>query len=183
MSGTKDKIVSMADRLVRTKGFNAFSYKDISDPLAIKNAAIHYHFPAKADLGAGVIDMEIARFDANIEKWKKLPEDVQLQKLFDVFRKHSSAGNICLIGSLAADFETLTPAMRDKVHTMATRILVWMTDCLETGRKHKRLHFNGQAEDRALIIMSNLQSSLLLSRILGPATFRKIADQLLEDLR
>lgn len=182
MSETKDKIVSMADRLVRTKGFNAFSYKDIAAPLDIKNAAVHYHFPAKADLGVEVIDQEIEKFNHSTGKWKPLPENEQLGKLVEVFRKHNSQGNICLMGSLATDFETFSPAMQAKVQEMADGIVSWLTNCLEQGRKNKCIHFKGPAGARALIIMSNLQSSLLLSRVMGPAAFRSIADQLLEDL-
>lgn len=182
MAGTKDKIVSMADRLVRTKGFNAFSYKDISAPLDIKNAAVHYHFPAKADLGIEVVAHEIALFTGNIGKWVNLPEDEQLSQLFNVFRRYNSEGNICLMGSLATDFETLSPDMQAKVQEMGSIILQWLTNCLEQGRKNKRLHFKGDADARALIIISNLQSSLLLSRVMGPSAFHRIADQLLEDL-
>ncbi|MEZ2443083.1 TetR/AcrR family transcriptional regulator [Chitinophaga sp. RCC_12] len=183
MSETKDKIVALADRLVRTKGFNAFSYKDISGPLEIKNAAVHYHFPAKADLGVEIVDQDIAKFIAQTNKWKSLPEEEQLVKLTEVFRRHSKEGNICLMGSLAPDFETLEPAMQAKVQEMASGILAWLTRCLEEGRKKKRIHFKGAANTRALIIISNLQASLLLSRVMGPSAFRHIAEQLLDDLR
>src|SRR5262245_30222465 len=106
MSETKDKIVELADHLLRVKEFNAFSYKDISDPLSLKNAAIHYHFPAKADLGVGVIDHELNKFAGQTKRWQSLPEDEQLEKLIGVFRKHCQDKNICLMGSLASDFET-----------------------------------------------------------------------------
>ena len=172
----------MADRLVRTKGFNAFSYRDISDPLEIKNAAVHYYFPAKTDLGVEVIDQEIVKFHRSTEKWKKLPENEQLARLFEVFRKYNREGNICLMGSLATDFETLAPPMQAKVQEMGNSILSWLTACLERGRKNKCLHFKGAAAARALIIMSNLQASLLLSRVMGPSAFQRIARQLLEDL-
>lgn len=182
MSETKDKIVELADRLVRTKGFNAFSYKDISVPLDIKNAAIHYHFPAKADLGVEVVDQEIAKFHMQTGRWKNLPENEQLKKLTEVFRRHSREGNICLMGSLAPDYETLEPAMQAKVQEMAGDILSWLTQCLEQGRKKKLIHFKGDAYARALIIISNLQASLLLSRVMGPSAFRVIAEQLMDDL-
>ncbi|MBB4046226.1 AcrR family transcriptional regulator [Bacteroides reticulotermitis] len=39
----------MADELIKTIGYNAFSYADISKQLNIKNAAIHYYFPTKSD--------------------------------------------------------------------------------------------------------------------------------------
>lgn len=172
----------MADKLIREKGFNAFSYKDISEPLQVKNAAIHYHFPSKMDLGIEVVEQEIRSLALNTEKWKKLPEDEQLAKFCNVFRRHCNNGNVCLMGSLAPDYETLSPEMREKVHEMAAAIVEWVTGCLEQGRKHKRFHFKGSAEDRALLVISNLQSSLLLSRVLGPAAFHRISRQLLADL-
>jgi len=183
MSATRDKIVAMADRLVRTQGFNAFSYKDIAAPLDIKNAAIHYHFPAKADLGVEVVEQEIEKFHSQTRQWKKLPEEEQLVKLTGVFRKYSNEGNICLMGSLAPDFKTLAPAMQTKVQEMGNAIIDWLTQCLEQGRKKDRLHFKGTAHTRALLIISNLQASLLLSRVMGPSAFRHIAEQLLDDLQ
>lgn len=183
MTLMKDKIVSLADKLIRVKGFNAFSYKDIADPLSVKNAAVHYHFPTKADLGMAVVMEEMQRFRQNVQQWQQLPEDEQLARLFDVFRRHCYAGNVCLMGSLAPDYETLAPPMQGKVNEMAQAIVEWVTACLEQGRKNKRFHFKGAAGDRALLVISNLQSSLLLARVMGPETFDRISRQLLEDLR
>ncbi len=70
MSDTRETIIALADQLIRTKGFNAFSYADISAPLDIKNAAIHYHFPNKADLGIAVIEQEIAKLNDCIQQWE-----------------------------------------------------------------------------------------------------------------
>ncbi|SIN65086.1 TetR/AcrR family transcriptional regulator [Chitinophaga niabensis] len=183
MSDTKDKIVEMADHLVRTKGFNAFSYKDIADPMEIKNAAIHYHFPAKSDLGIGVIEAEIKKFRENVEKWRKLPEDRQLAKLVDVFHRYGTNGFICLMGSLATDFETFTDPMKAKVQEMGTDIVNWLSACLENGRAGGRFHFEGEAYDRALLLITNLQSSLILSRVLGPSVFNRVSNRILKDLK
>ena len=183
MSDTKDKIVTMADHLIRTQGFNAFSYKDIADPMEIKNAAIHYHFPAKSDLGIGVIDVEIKKFREFAEKWRKLPEDKQVAKLVEVFHRHGTNGFICLMGSLAPDFETFTEPMKAKVQEMGSDIVNWLTTCLENGRANRRFHFEGEAYDRALLLITNLQSSLILSRVLGPSVFNRVSNRILKDLK
>lgn len=183
MSDTKDKIVELADHLVRTKGFNAFSYKNIADPMEIRNAAIHYHFPAKADLGISVIENEMERFRENAEKWRKLPEDKQLAKLVDVFHRYGNHGFICLMGSLAPDFETFSDPMKAKVQEMGNDLLNWITTCMENGRAKKLLQFEGEAFDRALLFITNLQSSLILSRVLGPSVFSRISNRILKDLK
>ena len=55
MRDTKTDILDLAEKLIRTHGYNGFSYKDISTALNIKNAAVHYHYPAKADVGVAVL--------------------------------------------------------------------------------------------------------------------------------
>jgi hypothetical protein len=44
------------------------------------------------------------------------------------------------------------------------------------------MQFDGTAEDRSLLVVSGLLSSLLLSRVLGKDIFARMADQLLRDL-
>jgi len=183
MSDTKDKIVSMADHLIRTQGFNAFSYKDIADPMEIKNAAIHYYFPAKSDLGVSVIETEMKKFREFAEKCKKLPEDKQLAKWVEVFHRHGTNGFICLMGSLAPDFETFTAPMKAKVQEMGNDIVNWLTACLENGKANGRFYFEGEAADRALLLITNLQSSLILSRVLGPSVFNRVSNRILKDLK
>ncbi|GAA0560352.1 TetR/AcrR family transcriptional regulator [Chitinophaga japonensis] len=179
---TREKIIELADRLIRTKGFNAFSYADISAPLAIKNAAIHYHFPSKADLGISVIDHELERFAAQQRKWAQLPEDEQLKKLSGIFRQRSRQGTICLVGSLTPDYDTLPAPMQQKVQEMCSTLLQWVAQCLEKGRAHGRFDFEGSAEDRALLVMSNLLSSLLFSRALGGNIFGRMSDRMMKDI-
>jgi TetR/AcrR family transcriptional repressor of nem operon len=182
MQDTKERIIELADRLIKTRGFNAFSYKDISDPLEIKNAAIHYYFPTKSDLGIAVINQEIGKLAINKLYWATLPEDEQLQFFFDMFYQRNNQGFICLMGSLSPDYETLTAAMQEKVQHMSNDVLEWITLCLENGRKKQLFHFGGEAYDRALLVITNLQASLLLARVMGKEVFNRISSQLLNDL-
>ena len=63
MSITREKIIELGENLIRTKGYNAFSYQDISSELGIKNAAIHYYFPSKENLGTSIVKTNIQRFE------------------------------------------------------------------------------------------------------------------------
>ena len=56
MAGTADKILNVAEKLVQSRGFNAFSYQDVSKAVGIQKASLHYHFATKADLGVALID-------------------------------------------------------------------------------------------------------------------------------
>ena len=56
VSDTKSAILERAMTLLQTRGFDGFSYKDISEPMGVKNAAIHYHYPSKTDLALAMIE-------------------------------------------------------------------------------------------------------------------------------
>ena len=54
-SNTRERIIDKAFQLMLQRGLNGFSYRDISEPLGVKNAAIHYHFPNKSGLVKALI--------------------------------------------------------------------------------------------------------------------------------
>jgi AcrR family transcriptional regulator len=182
MSDTKEEIVLLADNLIRTRGFNAFSYADIAGILNIRNAAIHYHFPTKGDLGAEVIDRELELIGHRREEWKGLAGDERIKKIMATFYGSSRKGMICLTSSLTAAYDTLPPVMQQKVVQLCETILDWVANSLEKGREEMSLHFHGKAKDRALLLMSGLLSSLLFSRVLGHSVFDKMMGQFLKDL-
>ncbi len=179
---TKDKIVALADEFIREKGYNAFSYKDIADTLALRNAAIHYSFPTKEALGVQVVNRELDLFTLHQASWLSLAPQERLKKLFDRFEAYNCQRLICLMGSLSPDFETLPVLLQGKVRELSNRLLDWLSAVLQEGRSLGQLHFAGDAYDRSLIIMSDLMASLLLARVLGQDTFQRISTQSLKDI-
>src|SRR5580692_2935896 len=63
LSDTATRILDVAERLVEVRGFNGFSYADVSVELNVTPAALHYHFANKADLGVALVDRYTTRFD------------------------------------------------------------------------------------------------------------------------
>src|ERR1700733_7764161 len=55
-TNTSQRILDIAERLLQTRGYNAFSYADIAHALHITKASLHYHFPTKAELGKRLIE-------------------------------------------------------------------------------------------------------------------------------
>src|SRR5204863_9919365 len=58
---TASRILDIAERLAQTRGFNGFSYADVSQELGITKASLHHHFESKAELGRALI----ARYSEN----------------------------------------------------------------------------------------------------------------------
>src|SRR5437763_1664618 len=63
---TGEEILNAAEELLQRRGYNAFSYHHIAIQLGVRNAAIHYHFPSKEDLGVALV----TRYQKRFHEWK-----------------------------------------------------------------------------------------------------------------
>src|SRR3954452_21677743 len=61
-NGTAERSLGVAGALGQARGFNGFSYADVAEELGISKAALHYHFPGKAELGEALMERYAARF-------------------------------------------------------------------------------------------------------------------------
>ena len=104
MNDTRNEIIRLGSELIRSIGYNAFSYADISKALGIKNAAIHYYFPSKSDLGVEIIQRNISAFKELVENWKK--QDYRKQFYNYVHMHDSFIENhwVCVVGALSPSF-------------------------------------------------------------------------------
>jgi AcrR family transcriptional regulator len=178
---TKVEILDLAENLLLDRGFNGFSYANISSVLKIKNAAVHYYFPTKADLGVAIIQRTRERF-ANWTQNQRMVEKSPAEKLeafFRMYLKFLEAGQqVCLGGALETDFKTLPPEMQVETQKFASDILVWMEGVLEDGRKKNILSFPGEARDQAILILSSLQGALQMTRAVGSSCLHLAMAQL-----
>ena len=183
MTGTRDDIILLADSLIRIKGYNGFSYRDISAEMEVRNATIHHYFPTKSELGVAVIDRELQKILLNKELYKYLPGDEQLKKVVEIFYRTREKGQICLMGALTSDYCVLPTAMQAGLRRLSESLLEWVAACLEKARTEQRLDFQGESTDRALLFLSAMLSALLFSRVLLEDVFDRMADQLLNDMQ
>ena len=179
MSSTKAHIVQLADDMIRSRGYNAFSYSDISKPLGIKNAAIHYHFPTKADLALAVVDYHLE----SIERFKQRAEGkspLQRIKLFlNFYSSIQMSGKICLVGAFSTDWNSLSEEVHDAMNTFKASLVEWLSKSLSEGKANGELTFKNTAETEALSILSTILAAAQLSRIGGSDEFQKIKDSIL----
>ena len=168
-SGTAARILDVAERLVQTRGFNGFSYADISAELHITTAALHYHFTTKADLGEALIIGYASRFAealtaidaATAAAPAKLDSYAALY--LDVLRNR----RMCLCGMLAAEFQTLPGPMRDAVLRFFDENEAWLAGVLGQGRADGSLRFAGTTGEAARMIISCLEGAMLVARPFG----------------
>ena len=165
MSQTRQQIIDLADQLIREKGYNAFSYKDISSVLNIKNAAVHYHFPSKAELGKAVIQQNWKDYTRELKKWDVLNPTQSLEAFIQVYEKLGSQGLVCFMGAMGAAYETLPEIMQSELTAASAEIRLWLRQVLRKGLETNEFHFTEKVEEKADFIISALLSSLILQRV------------------
>ena len=185
MSVTREKIIELGENLILTKGYNAFSYQDISTELGIKNAAIHYYFPTKEKLGTSIVKTNIQRFEEMIDNMhsRDFDEWQQLESFVKIYIKSQKEQKLCIIGSLGPDINTLNETTRVELVRMTELILTWLTDVLTKGKEKKLFAFNEEPQNKAAIILSGLVASLQLARIVEKLDYRSIYRSITESLK
>jgi len=169
---TKGEILDLAENLLRDLGFNGFSYANIASALRIKNAAIHYYFPSKADLGVAIIRRARERFAqwTQNQQMAAKPPTERLEAFFSRYLSFLEAEQqVCLGGALETDFKTLPSTMQVETQKFASDILAWMEGVLGEGKEKRIFAFPAKAKDQAILILSSLQGALQMTRAVGPS--------------
>jgi TetR/AcrR family transcriptional repressor of nem operon len=185
VANTREQIMDRAYDLMLQRGLNGFSYRDISEPLGIKNAAIHYHFPNKMDLIKALVDETIqivrrgtAEFMAYGGKARP-----QLEGLFKFTMHQCECGRpICLAGSLAVAYEELPEEIKQASDRFIKDSLKWLTKVLEVGREQKEFSFAGDPAVKAMSILASIQGARQLARVHGKDILPDIFKQVRLDL-
>ena len=185
-TGTANQILDVAERLVQVRGFNAFSYADVGAEVGLTNAALHYHFPTKSELGEALITRYAARFVGallDIDGSVTDPLD-KLDAYVDLYGDVLRHNRMCLCGMLAAEYETLSAGMQDAVALFFEENENWLAAVLRQGLDDGELRFAGSPLDEARSIVSGLEGAMLIARSLGDSNrFHAAASHLLEALR
>ncbi len=185
MSLTREKIIQLGESLILTKGYNAFSYQSISKELGIKNAAVHYYFPSKANLGTSIVRTSTQRFEEMVDNMNTMRFDEwkQLDTFIKIYIKSHRENKICILGSLGPDFNTLNEVTQKELVKMTDIIINWLTSLLEKGRNKNIFNFNSEPKIKATMILSSLMASLQLSRILKDTDYKGICQAIKDELK
>lgn len=182
---TRERILDAAELLLAGRGYNGFSYHDISKPMGIKNAAVHYHFPTKADLGVAVVrryrellkneTAEFMNYGGSAQR--------QLEGYVEFFMKEALENQtMCPMGVLTADYFSLPEAMREEGSKLEQEVFSWLTRVLEVGREQGEFRFDGEARNKAMMMMSTLQGARQLARMMGFEVLATTLDEMRREL-
>lgn len=170
-------ILKATELLIRTGGYNSFSFRDVATAVGIKSSSVHYHFPTKEDLAAAVANQYSDRFinslgsPAELSKSGKNSIDVYIK----AFRTALvSDKKMCLCGLLGAEKGGLPEKVVAATQDFFKRNLLWLEEVYcQTLTK-------AQSKQKAIQTLSLLEGALITSNVMGDI---KIFDQAAKQLQ
>jgi len=167
-SERKQQILTLASDLLRTRGFEGFSYQDLSQELGIRKASIHHHFAKKEDLGLALcnwtktwLEQGLNHFDKHgSSQWNKLERYIAAAK------KHVlDEQKICPLSSLHGDMSLLPVSMVKAIKALDEIELNWVSRVLTEGLESGEFKFEGEARPLAAIFVFSSKGALHYARL------------------
>ena len=182
---TRERIIDRAFQLMLQRGLNGFSYRDIAEPLGVKNAAIHYHFPNKSDLVKALLEEYHQTLRRSTSEFMAYggPARPQLEGLFAFALHQCECGRpICMVGALSIDYDDLDEEIKQASDRFMRDSVNWLTRVMEIGREQSEFKFEGDAMSKAISILAMIQGARQLARVHGLDYLENIFDQIRTDL-
>ncbi|MBM7774923.1 TetR/AcrR family transcriptional repressor of nem operon [Actinokineospora baliensis] len=163
---TRGALLDHATRLVRSRGYSAFSYADLATAVGIRKPSVHHHFPTKEELGVALVARYTERFLARLAEIDRLdtgPVDA-LERYAALHREGLVDGEACLCGVIAAETGAVPAAVAEGVAEFFRVNQAWLTDRIERGQRSGELRPSLDAGDSAATLLAALEGAALVAR-------------------
>lgn len=158
---TRSAIMNAAERLLRSRGYAAFSYADLAEIVGIRKASIHHHFATKEDLGIAIVDSYVsvvrARFSEIEATSGKL--DDRLAGFREGFRTGAEVGMLPLCGALAAEMAALPSKLQVLTREFFDLQLKWLTKILADAMAAGEIPPGDDCVHKAYLLLSLMEGS------------------------
>ncbi|MEM7533641.1 MAG: TetR/AcrR family transcriptional regulator [Chloroflexota bacterium] len=183
---TAHKILDIAERFTQTRGFNAFSYRDIQQEMGIKTSSIHYYFPVKQDLAAAMVTRYSERYQDDLEgiDTQDISATEKLRKLGNIFISATKAGKFCLCGMMAADLMAIPPEAEDALTAFFDLNEQWIACVIAQGISSGELKQSVQPNRAACHFLATLEGGMLIARVRRDARYlQTMIEESLDEMR
>ncbi|OAI46490.1 hypothetical protein AYO45_01735 [Gammaproteobacteria bacterium SCGC AG-212-F23] len=160
----KFEILDLAQEMMQKRGYNGFSYADISEAVGIRKASIHHYFPSKASMGVAVIRRYRKIFNGHLENIDKEEKNWlnRVNKYTKLYEPVLLENKLCLCGMLAADIETLPKILKKEIRDFFVDNVDWLSNNL-------KLHYKNISKKRlselSWKIIASLQGAIMMARM------------------
>jgi len=177
---TKQQIVSLSANMLRERGFDGFSYLDISREMGITKASVHHHFPKKEDLGLALCEWTrdwliqgLEYFDKKgVSNWNKL------ERYLSAAMKHTLTDHkICPISAFYGDLNKLPESIKSALKLLDDIEMEWMTQVMTKGMEQGEFVEQKDPQALAALFIFSCKGALFYARLHGKDLFHQTMKQ------
>lgn len=165
LSDRRAELLNYSKALLRTRGYNAFSHRDLAELVGVKSSSVHYYFPTKEDIGLALIEEYRSEVMGMLSSLGQMSVAQRLHKFASMFIETSeNANQWCVAGMLASDFGTLGNGLQEAVRKFFYEVEGWLSiqaQELQPDLKPEAARCLGKAA------MAIMEGALLLARSQG----------------
>ena len=180
---TRTALLDSAERAVRTRGFDGFSYADLANDVGIRKASIHHHFPTKAALSVALMKRYHEEFSLALAKIDATSSSANL-RLAAVIEHYKTAlhggKTLCLCVSLSTSLESLPPEVSIQISQFRAMIIEWLAKVFEDGAKQDTIRSVQNPSAEATAMLPLLEGAQLAARAQQDSGIFDAAVQLLK---
>ncbi len=173
---TKQQIVEFSADMLRSRGFNGFSYLDISRELGISKASVHHHFPKKQDLGLALCLWSKNWLQEGFEHFDqhgKTPWD-KLQRYLRAAQKHAlNEKMVCPTSAFHNDLNTLPQPILDALKVLDVVELDWVSSVMQEGIHSGEFKESSNPRALASLFIFSCKGALYSARLHGKSLYQQ----------
>lgn len=182
----KKEVLKAAYELIKTKGFNGFSFKDISEIVGIRTSSIHYYFPTKNDLAKAILELHRAYVFEQLGAIAASGEDTKgrLRTYADLYYEMSVDGAyMCPVAMLSAERDSLSETTVEQLTGYFDDQRMWLTEQFEVGKNDGDIRVIGRSVNAASMYLATVEGAVVLARASKSShDFKNIVNQMLNQL-
>jgi TetR/AcrR family transcriptional repressor of nem operon len=182
---TRREIISKAAPLFNQKGYDGFALSDLMQATGLEKGGIYRHFASKEQLAAEAFDYAWnLALDTRLQGTQGIPNTVdRLQQIVRNFRdrREGLVPGGCPLLNTAIDSDDGNPQLRTKARKALRLWLDRLSSTIEEGKQRGEIRSGVNSFQLAAVIVSTLEGSLMVSRLLKDDASEDAACRHLQD--
>lgn len=158
----RDEILDVTEAMIRQKGYNAVSAREVATATGIKSSSVHYYFPNKTDMVSAVVQRYTENFLKNLgepseisnDQGKKCNTTEVKTHYISAFRNALNKDKkLCLCAVLGAESGGLPDEVSAHTNVFFQSNIKWLVAAMESAYD--------QSESNSYPVESNLKEALI----------------------
>lgn len=192
----RDEILDITEAMIRQKGYNAVSAREVATATGIKSSSVHYYFPNKTDMVTAVVQRYTENFLQNLGNPSELVNASGDKYSAIEIKSHYIAAfrqalikdkKLCLCAVLGAESGGLPDEVSAHTNTFFQSNIKWLVEALEST--YDQAESSSQSLDSnlketltntAVHMLAALEGAMIISQTAGDLSmFDRVANELL----